>query len=374
MLGVETMDWDRIKQRLEAALNAPLDWTVCPEQDWNEWLGAQGVGYLGRLSVESGGKLYFKAYKEGRNVHALTAARETVTEPERRLVELLLESLQAHGKKTAATATEEEKKVLEIRDWCNRQLEMGLTDAELPDSLAGGTSLYAAKVPFLLSGEFSHSRRVTDRDLKKLLESFFDAEVILVPLKEKEWLILGADALLTASGAGANGEEETVEEALTAIGSGLYDMLANEWVGECHLAVHYPMIPTKSLLATIVQLRETMRLGRAFHLGSNIHLPWELRLEKLLSVVPETDKHRFLELTLGRADRLLDAETMATLETYFELDCNVSETAKKLYIHRNTLLYRLDKFKQETGLDVRNFSDAVLVKVAFLLYKVTKRI
>jgi len=55
------------------------------------------------------------------------------------------------------------------------------------------------------------------------------------------------------------------------------------------------------------------------------------------------------------------------------LDCNVSETAKKLYIHRNTLLYRLDKFKQETGLDVRTFNDAVLVKIALLLYKVTKR-
>lgn len=51
----------------------------------------------------------------------------------------------------------------------------------------------------------------------------------------------------------------------------------------------------------------------------------------------------------------------------------MSETAKKLYIHRNTLLYRLDKFKNETGLDVRTFHDAVLVKLALVLYKVTKR-
>ncbi|CRF29116.1 transcriptional regulator%2C CdaR [Mycobacterium tuberculosis] len=68
-----------------------------------------------------------------------------------------------------------------------------------------------------------------------------------------------------------------------------------------------------------------------------------------------------------------DPETMTTLEHFFQLDCNVSETAKKLYIHRNTLLYRLDKFKQETGLDVRTFHHAVLVKIAMLLYKVTKR-
>jgi DNA-binding PucR family transcriptional regulator len=76
---------------------------------------------------------------------------------------------------------------------------------------------------------------------------------------------------------------------------------------------------------------------------------------------------------LGGYDYLLDAETISTLETFFQLDCNVSETAKKLYIHRNTLLYRLDKFKQETSLDVRSFQDAVLVKIALQLYKVTKR-
>ncbi|MNC73523.1 Purine catabolism regulatory protein [compost metagenome] len=72
-------------------------------------------------------------------------------------------------------------------------------------------------------------------------------------------------------------------------------------------------------------------------------------------------------------DHVLDQEMLSTLENFFALDCNVSETAKKLYIHRNTLLYRLDKFKQETGKDVRTFNDAVLVKTALLLYKVTKR-
>ncbi|MDT2192264.1 helix-turn-helix domain-containing protein [Paenibacillus larvae] len=76
---------------------------------------------------------------------------------------------------------------------------------------------------------------------------------------------------------------------------------------------------------------------------------------------------------LGGIDHVLDTETQTTLEQFFGLDCNVSETAKKLYIHRNTLLYRLDKFKQETSLDVRNFHHAVLVKIALLLYKVTNR-
>jgi DNA-binding PucR family transcriptional regulator len=98
-----------------------------------------------------------------------------------------------------------------------------------------------------------------------------------------------------------------------------------------------------------------------------------LRLEKLLHLLPERDRTKFLEQVLKGADHVLDAETQTTLEQFFALDCNVSETAKKLYVHRNTLLYRLDKFKNETGLDVRTFSDAVLVRIALLLYKVTKR-
>jgi len=76
---------------------------------------------------------------------------------------------------------------------------------------------------------------------------------------------------------------------------------------------------------------------------------------------------------MGRPDLFTDSETVATLDAFFSMDCNVSETAKKLFIHRNTLLYRLDKIKNEAGLDVRSFNDAVLVRILLLLYKVTKR-
>jgi DNA-binding PucR family transcriptional regulator len=110
-----------------------------------------------------------------------------------------------------------------------------------------------------------------------------------------------------------------------------------------------------------------------FYPGVSMHLPWQIRLEKLLNVLTEAEKQRFVSQVLKRTDQLPDTEMYVLLEQFFALDCNVSETAKILYIHRNTLLYRLDKFKQETGLDVRNFNDAVLVQVALLLYKVTKR-
>jgi sugar diacid utilization regulator len=262
-----------------------------------------------------------------------------------------------------------------VRDWFKQQQDLGVSNAEMPDSMISQLSLYTKKIPLLLYGDYSQSRKVSFQELKKLLESFFDAEITLIPLMDKEWLILGSEKLLSmdASDDRDPGEQDSLEDTLAAIGHGLHEMLESEWVGECHLTITYPIMPAKSLYSTILQLRETIMLGRTYHLGSNMHLPWMLQLEKLINLVPEADKTRFLERVLKRLDVALDPETMTTLEHFFLLDCNVSETAKKLYIHRNTLLYRLDKFKQETGLDVRTFNDAVLVKIALLLYKVTKR-
>src|SRR5690606_14646747 len=186
----------------------------------------------------------------------------------------------------------------------------------------------------------------------------------------REWLILGDETLLAEE---RDGEEDSLEESLEAMASGLHDLISSEWVGDCHVAATYPFSPGVSLIQTVLTLRETIELGRSYRLSSNIHLPWEMRLETLLDAVPKRAKLRFLEGVLRRAEPSLETEMLQTLESFFMENCNVSDTAKRLYIHRNTLLYRLDKFKQETGMDVRDFDQAVLVRLALLLYKVTKR-
>ena len=63
----------------------------------------------------------------------------------------------------------------------------------------------------------------------------------------------------------------------------------------------------------------------------------------------------------------LDEDTLATINRFFENNLNVSETARKLYVHRNTLVYRLEKVKKITGLDLREFEDAILFKVAVMV-------
>ena len=65
----------------------------------------------------------------------------------------------------------------------------------------------------------------------------------------------------------------------------------------------------------------------------------------------------------------LDQETMFTIQRFFENDLNVSETSRKLFVHRNTLVYRLEKIKKVTGLDLRKFDHAIIFKVALMVKK-----
>ena len=68
-----------------------------------------------------------------------------------------------------------------------------------------------------------------------------------------------------------------------------------------------------------------------------------------------------------------DKEIMETAEEFLENNLNASETARKIYVHRNTLMYRLDKIEKVTGLNIRNFADAVTFRFMTILYKASKR-
>lgn len=64
-----------------------------------------------------------------------------------------------------------------------------------------------------------------------------------------------------------------------------------------------------------------------------------------------------------------DNEMIITIEEFINCDLNISDAARKLYIHRNTLIYRLDKINKETGFDIRNFREAAVFIIAFLIWK-----
>lgn len=365
------MEWEKLAGQLEQRLGVAASLRIEPKGHTGKDRGSSASAHEGD---EAGTELIYPLEETGEGMLMLSVAANDLSPRERALVELAVEAGRAGNRPKAANpAAEEERRALLVRDWFLQQLESGLTLAELPEPLASQLGFHKSRVPLLLTGEFSAARQqLPYREFKKMLESFFDTEIHLIPLMDKEWLILAPETLL-ADSLGDEENEDRIEDSLGALAEGLFEMLSSEWLGECHLSIDYPMTPAKSLLPAAIQLRETILLGKAFHVGTNIHLPWMLRMEKLLYEIPEEEKLLFVSQVFKRSDPTLEGELLTTLESFFALECNVSETAKKLYIHRNTLLYRLDKFKQETGLDVRTFNDAVLVRIAVLLYKVTKR-
>lgn len=78
------------------------------------------------------------------------------------------------------------------------------------------------------------------------------------------------------------------------------------------------------------------------------------------------------EIFGGKSPDDFDEETLTTINKFFENSLNVSETSRQLFIHRNTLVYRLDKLQKSTGLDLRVFENAITFKIALMVVKYMK--
>ena len=113
-----------------------------------------------------------------------------------------------------------------------------------------------------------------------------------------------------------------------------------------------------------LQAREALNLGEKFSQGHKVHVYHQLTLERFLASIPRETAVKYLrELFNHSTEKVLGDEMMETVETFFLKDLNLSDTSRQMTMHRNTLVYRLDKIQKATGLDLRHFEDAVLFKV-----------
>ena len=114
-----------------------------------------------------------------------------------------------------------------------------------------------------------------------------------------------------------------------------------------------------------------LRYADVFETGGNVHSYREFILVKMLEGIPESKIAEYLaELSNDQLKEIFeDEEMLNTAESFLQSSLNVSETSRNLYMHRNTLLYRLDKIEKATGLNIRSFSDAVSFRVLTILHK-----
>lgn len=111
-----------------------------------------------------------------------------------------------------------------------------------------------------------------------------------------------------------------------------------------------------------------LQVGKVFYADRTILAYNELGIGRLIHQLPISLCEMFLrEVFKGDASVLFEEEELTSVYTFFDNNLNISETARQLYVHRNTLVYRLEKIQKKTGLDVRKFEDALTFKIAMMV-------
>lgn len=127
----------------------------------------------------------------------------------------------------------------------------------------------------------------------------------------------------------------------------------------------------KEVAISYAQAENALRYADVFETQGRVHCYRDFILVKMLETLPESKLKEYLAEISGDGIKELfeDEDMLLTAEEFLNSSLNVSETARNMYLHRNTLLYRLDKIEKETGLNIRDFSDAVSFRVMTVLRK-----
>lgn len=272
------------------------------------------------ISLNTGERIFFKVRmnEKEETVVCWGCAARSITVERRRFIELLIRSNTELPDETQPVVYENDREqyLTELGLWLREQIEEPSKQESqtVPDHFVVPAGLNAEKILFLLQGDTPDAHRLRSKELNKLLESYFGEEIVLIPLGEQEWVFMGDKEIVTEEA-----EEDTPDaqkDSLNAFCLGLHELVASEWAGVFHLSASLPCIPAEQLVSVTALLKESVQLGRAFHVTQHIHLPWDLHLERLVASIPDEQRIRFIQETGKDTLILNDSETLATLETF----------------------------------------------------------
>lgn len=147
-------------------------------------------------------------------------------------------------------------------------------------------------------------------------------------------------------------------------------VLAPEYRGQALVAYGTVVGELKEVSRSYKEARMALNVGKIFFSDRRIIAYSSLGIGRLIYQLPIPLCKMFIkEVFEGKSPDDFDEETLTTINKFFENSLNVSETSRQLYIHRNTLVYRLDKLQKQTGLDLRVFEDAITLKIALMVVK-----
>ena len=163
---------------------------------------------------------------------------------------------------------------------------------------------------------------------------------------------------------------ETEPEELERIARSMEETLRNELFVKTVIGIGTVVTHLRELADAYKEAQTAIDVGKVFDTEKSIINYENLGIGRLIYQLPTTLCDIFLsEVFKKNSIDSLDQETLFTINKFFENNLNVSETSRKLFVHRNTLVYRLEKIKKLTGLDLRQFDHAIVFKVALMVRK-----
>lgn len=207
-------------------------------------------------------------------------------------------------------------------------------------------------LPFLTSGAYM---MIIDVDGSKydtlgIISEIYKDEDIFVSLYHDYIILIG----------NFENVEEHVQSIKEAITSDLYC--------KCHIAFSKPFCSKDDIKDVYLKTKESLVIGRRYILREDVFSYNKTLFVKIVhnlsSEMKDELKNDFKDIFNS-----FDSDMISTIEEFTDCDLNISDAAKKLYIHRNTLIYRLDKIYKESGFDIRKFKEAAVFIIAFLVWK-----
>ncbi len=164
-----------------------------------------------------------------------------------------------------------------------------------------------------------------------------------------------------------------VAKEIDKVAKALENHLQREGIKNIRIAYGTVVQEIKEVSRSYKEAKMALDVGKIFFDEREIVAYSELGIGRLIYQLPIPLCKMFIkEIFDGKSPDEFDEETLATIYKFFENSLNVSETSRQLFIHRNTLVYRLDKLQKSTGLDLRVFEDAITFKIALMVVKYMK--
>ena len=168
-------------------------------------------------------------------------------------------------------------------------------------------------------------------------------------------------------------KEEEGYEDMEKTANVILDMLNTEAMISVHVSFGTIVNEIKDVSRSYKEAKMALDVGKIFYSDQNVIAYSSLGIGRLIYQLPMPLCKMFIGEIFGEnTPDDFDDETIATINKFFQNSLNVSETSRQLYIHRNTLVYRLDKLEKSTGLDLRVFDDAITFKIALMVVKYMK--